>query len=217
MRRVHSKNMKNDAMLAFNIVGGRSPDKSASFARNVCSSTLGLTAASVAVGIISVSFPFPLDAQEEFIIQGRPRVVDGDTFVFDGLSGEKKRVRLLAVDAFEISQSCQNAAGEPYACGRIARQSMIDIIGGESVVCNGIGNDVFGRLIGTCSTVDTKKDVGEELVRKGGALAFRRYGKQYVAAENDARERRMGAWAGMFTEPWTFRKVTRQAGHFNVR
>lgn len=168
-------------------------------------------AISVAVGILSVSLPSDLRASELVNVEGRPRVVDGDTFVFEA-AGQKQRVRLKALDAFELSQVCFDPSrGGDYRCGVIAREKMVDILGGRKVSCQGKGNDVFGRLVAACSIAETGTDVGEQLVRSGWALAFRQYGNDYVAAEEEARAHLSGAWAGQFTNPWTVRQAKRAA------
>ena len=43
------------------------------------------------------------------------------------------------------------------------------------------------------------------MVDQGWALAFRRYGLDYVAEERSARDGRRGIWAGSFVPPWAFR------------
>lgn len=158
-----------------------------------------------------MNMPGDLYASELVNVQGRPRVVDGDTFVFE-VAGQKQRVRLKALDAFELSQVCYDPSrGGDYKCGVEARDEMIHIIRGREILCRGKGNDVFGRLVGICVTTDTGADVGEQLVRSGWALAFRQFGKEYVAAEDEARAHLSGAWAGQFTNPWTVRQAKRAA------
>ena len=48
-------------------------------------------------------------------------------------------------------------------------------------------------------------DIGRRLVSAGWALAYRRYSKDYVAAENEARKARRGMWRGTFVKPWEWR------------
>jgi hypothetical protein len=48
------------------------------------------------------------------LIQGVPRVVDGDTLDFSGT-----RVRLFGIDAPETKQSCTAAKGGDYLCGEL--------------------------------------------------------------------------------------------------
>lgn len=174
-----------------------------------------ILSASVAVGFVSLGLPYlSSSATEEMtVVKGYPRVVDGDTFAFSPAGGvdEKKsqRVRLLAMDAFETRQLCVSKEGAEYRCGEESKQAMVNIIGGGEVMCQGKNNDPFGRLVGTCFNA-RGKDVGEELVREGWALAFPRYGKQYVTVQHEAELKGAGVWAGTFTEPWQFRKQMRQ-------
>ncbi len=44
------------------------------------------------------------------------------------------------------------------------------------------------------------------MVRAGLALAYRQYSMRYVDLENAARADREGMWAGLFVEPWTWRR-----------
>jgi endonuclease YncB( thermonuclease family) len=47
--------------------------------------------------------------------------------------------------------------------------------------------------------------IGRRLVSAGWALAYRRYSKDYVAAENEARKAKRGMWRGTFVKPWKWR------------
>jgi endonuclease YncB( thermonuclease family) len=47
-------------------------------------------------------------------------------------------------------------------------------------------------------------------VRRGWAIAYKRYSKDYVSTERKARIERNGVWKGTFVEPWKWRKGLRQ-------
>jgi endonuclease YncB( thermonuclease family) len=47
------------------------------------------------------------------------------------------------------------------------------------------------------------------MVRQGWAVAFRKYGIDYVPEEDDARTNRRGLWSGTFDMPWDWRAVRR--------
>ena len=46
---------------------------------------------------------------------------------------------------------------------------------------------------------------------EGLALAYRRYSRDYVEAEKEARKRNVGMWQGEFVKPWDWRKGKRLA------
>jgi hypothetical protein len=48
-------------------------------------------------------------------------------------------------------------------------------------------------------------DIGRRLVSAGWALAYRRYSKDYVDAEAEARKAKRGMWRGTFVKPWEWR------------
>jgi len=47
------------------------------------------------------------------------------------------------------------------------------------------------------------------MVRRGWALAYRRYSKDYINEEEDAQGRGVGMWAGGFVVPWEWRKMSK--------
>ena len=69
--------------------------------------------------------------------------------------------------------------------------------------------DRYGRLVAVCYAGDD--DLNAMMVRDGWALAYRRYGKDYVSQETQARAAGAGLWQGNFVEPWEWRKQSREA------
>lgn len=124
-------------------------------------------------------------------IRGLARVIDGDTLEIDGV-----RIRLYGVDAFERSQVC----GE-FACGRAARQAMIDRTRDRVVECQAIDTDRYGRTVAQCFADGA--DLAAMLVRGGLAVAYRRYSLAYVADEDIARRAHAGVWAGAWAASFT--------------
>ena len=53
------------------------------------------------------------------------------------------------------------------------------------------------------------EDQNERIVRKGWALAFRRYSTSYLQAEAAAKRAGAGIWRGEFTPPWEWRAERR--------
>lgn len=109
---------------------------------------------------------------------GRARVVDGDSLVVAG-----ERVRLHAIDAPELR--------EPL--GGRARLEMERIVGRRPVTCEPRGHDRYGNTVATCR--QGRLDVAAELVRRGWARAWHRYGREYVGEEEAARAAGRGMWA----------------------
>ena len=52
-------------------------------------------------------------------------------------------------------------------------------------------------------------DIAERLISHGWALAYRRYSKAYVPAEDEARAKQLGLWdpSVEFTMPWNWRRI----------
>jgi endonuclease YncB( thermonuclease family) len=132
-------------------------------------------------------------------LSGPAEVVDGDTLIIKG-----KTVRLFGADAFEYHQMCGY-----MACGKIAADTMRDLTNGKTVVCERHDRDRYGRTVATCTTKCSPTvacDLGQELVRRGLAVAYRHYSMRYVPDETAAKRARAGAWAHGFDAPQTWRR-----------
>ena len=137
------------------------------------------------------------------VIEGRARVVDGDTVVIG-----TAKVRLYGVDAPELAQTC-DLDGAAWACGQHARQMLADLIGRAKLQCQVQDTDRYGRLVATC--LARGRDIAADLVRQGGALAYRRYTDRYVGAEDAARREGLGVWAARMQKPEDYRHAGRPA------
>ena len=131
------------------------------------------------------------------VLEGRARVVDGDTLEVAGV-----KVRLFGVDAPELDQLCERG-GQPWACGQAAREALGAIIGRKRVVCAVQDHDRYGRYVAVCETA--AGDVGAALVRQGMAIAYRRYSGRYVNAEAAARAEGAGLWGATYVAPEVYR------------
>ena len=120
------------------------------------------------------------------------------------IDGEK--IRLHGMDAPEMRQICF-AAGQPFACGVVARDQLKRILGGRELACTVLDVDRYGRKVARCFMGNT--DIAERLISHGWALAYRRYSKAYVPAEDEARAARLGLWEPSveFTLPWNWRRM----------
>jgi endonuclease YncB( thermonuclease family) len=130
-------------------------------------------------------------------------VIDGD-----GLEIRGEKIRLFGIDAPEIDQYCQRADGTRWRCGHYASVELDRIVAGSDVTCVVRDTDRYGRPVAACTSGEV--DLGEAQVRSGWAVAYRRFTRQYDAAENAARAARRGVWQGKFDMPWAWRERTRK-------
>ena len=126
-------------------------------------------------------------------------MIDGDTIDIHG-----QRIRLHAIDAIESRQRCKRANGTEWRCGRDAAFALSDHIGRAPVICEVTDFDRYGRFVAICYL--RGEDLNAWMVRKGWAVAYRRYGTDYVAEEGIARKHRAGIWASSFEMPWDWRR-----------
>jgi endonuclease YncB( thermonuclease family) len=132
-------------------------------------------------------------------VSGTASVIDGDTIDIHG-----SRIRLHAIDAIESRQRCYLPGDKAWNCGRDAAFALSDKIGGAPVTCDVRDVDRYGRLVAICRSGGV--DLNAWMVENGWAVAYRRYGRAYVQAEDRARKARRGIWASTFMMPWDWRR-----------
>ena len=109
-----------------------------------------------------------------------------------------ERIRLRGIDAPEFNQTCRKD-GATYPCGRRSREALARLIGGRPVACTGWERDRYGRLLG---------DLHGRRQSISTAPRSRRAGRSPMAttdAEQAARQRGAGLWAGSFERPRDWR------------
>lgn len=126
----------------------------------------------------------------------RYTAVDGDS-----LRNGSGDTRIAGIDAVELHQTCRNATGRVWNCGREAHQRLRALVS-RGVACRAEGRDRYGRTLARCH--DGERDIGETMVREGLAVDF--MGGGYAAAEREARQARRGIWAGEFDLPQEHRR-----------
>jgi endonuclease YncB( thermonuclease family) len=131
-------------------------------------------------------------------VSGSARVIDGDSLEIAAV-----RIRLHGIDAPERHQTCRDAQGRSYACGREATRALGAIIDGRTVSCSPIEVDRYKRDVAICKAGAT--DLGEAMVRSGHALNDSRRGR-YGDAEREARAAKRGMWKGEFQRPADWRQ-----------
>ena len=155
------------------------------------------------LGILAAAFGLMAAAPAE--LTGPARVVDGDTF-----SIGTERVRLWGVDAPEGRQICQDARGQGFSCGDVARDQLRSLIGGRPARCLVRDRDPYGRSVSRCLAGSV--DLGEAMVRAGWAVDYGQFSRgAYASVEGEARQARRGLWAGRFETPSRWRADARQA------
>jgi endonuclease YncB( thermonuclease family) len=150
--------------------------------------------------LFSVCFSAFAKDTPEILSTTKVIITDGDTIKFNN-----KKIRLHGIDTPEIKQLCKNKNGEDYKCGVKAKLALINLISSHQVKCSIHGKDRYKRLIATCFVKNI--NINEWLVKKGWALAYRRYSEDYVDEELFAKNNKLGLWKGDFLEPWKWRRL----------
>lgn len=142
-------------------------------------------------------------------IYGKPKIIDGDT-----LHINNNKIRLHAIDAPEINQTCTKNK-IIWNCGIRSTNFLKEIIDGKKISCKRKEKDKYKRDIGVCykwqknflwrKSTDII-DLNREMVLNGWAIAYRYYSLDYVNEEEIAKKNKIGIWSGEFEEPYLFRK-----------
>ena len=146
--------------------------------------------------------PLPsTEAHSAITITGRATVTDGDSLRING-----QKIRLWAIDAPELRQTCQRSLAS-WPCGTEALAALSDHIDNQAVSCRREDVDRYSRIVAECYI--SKLSLNEWLVENGWALAYRRYSTKFVEAEDHARSQQLGMWQGEFIDPWDWRRQQR--------
>jgi len=128
--------------------------------------------------------------------------IDGDTL----RAGNGAEYRLFGIDAPELKQTCEEANGRSWLCGRAAMTKLTKLIKGGNVTCEEKDKDRYGRVVAVCSAEGTL-DLGEAMVLAGYAIDLASQGNPYKDAEKEAREAKRGIWRGTFEQPAQWRQA----------
>ena len=130
-------------------------------------------------------------------LTGRASAIDGDTIEIHG-----QRIRLNGIDAPESWQTCQDAKGKPYRCGKDAAFALADFLSAsQPTTCLAVSKDRYRRTIADCFRAD-HEPVNGWLVRQGLAVDWPRYSKgEYAGEQDEARVAKRGIWRGEFVMP----------------
>lgn len=128
--------------------------------------------------------------------------IDGDSL----RAGNGAEYRIFGIDAPELKQTCEEANGREWLCGRAAKVRLTKLIKGGGVTCEIKSTDRYSRNIAVCSA-NGVPDLGEALVRDGYAIDLGgQTGYAYADAESKARKAKRGIWRGTFQRPGEWRE-----------
>jgi endonuclease YncB( thermonuclease family) len=134
--------------------------------------------------------------------------VDGDTI----RAANGAEYRIFGIDAPELRQTCTEANGKSWLCGRAAKAKLTILLKRGNVNCEAKSTDNYGRTVAVCSA-DGVPDLGEALVRDGYAIDLGgAIGNPYAAAETEAKEAKHGIWRGTFDRPSDWRQAHPREG-----
>jgi endonuclease YncB( thermonuclease family) len=133
-------------------------------------------------------------------ISGPAQVVDSTVIEIDG-----QRVMLFGIDSVMRKQNC-TLDGKVWQCWAAAVRDLQTLVDQGPATCEAVGEpDVYGRLLARCTI--NGQSLNEQLVRRGYAIARPSETKDYVAAEAEAKEKKVGLWQGQFVNPSEFRRM----------
>lgn len=144
------------------------------------------------------------DIRETVTLQGEALyIADGDSF-----SIGTRKLRLKGIDAPEYAQTCKDANGASWACGKASRAGLELLLRAPGLNCIAEAQDKYARALATCSNSGVA-DIGALQVKNGMAVSSEFNGlKSYGAEEQHARIGKKGLWSGQFTQPSDWRRST---------
>ena len=139
----------------------------------------------VVFAVVGSAFAYTFDAKVV-------RIADGDTLTVSDNSGRETEIRLQGIDAPEHSQ----------AFGQQATANLAGLVFGKTVALDCNGEQTYGRSV--CKVMlPNGEDVDLDQIKAGYAWHYKQYAfsqseedqAKYGAAEDAAREARIGLWA----------------------
>jgi endonuclease YncB( thermonuclease family) len=140
-------------------------------------------------------------------ITGKATVIDTTTIEIDG-----QRIMLFGLDSVMRKQTC-TMESKAWPCWEAAVRDLQTLVDQGPATCAVVGEpDAYHRVLGRCTI--NNESLNDKYVRRGYAVARPTETKDYVAAEAEAKEKKLGLWQGEFLRPSEFRK---KAGIFVER
>ncbi len=135
-------------------------------------------------------------------IKGYPQVLSGSILYLEGI-----KIKLLGIDAPDVTQTCANRFQQSYNCGKQAQNWLQEWLNGKEVSCHILSKIEQGWATGSCFTDNNQYDVAAVVVNAGWAVAYTRVTDIYVPYERQAAEAHRGLWNGTFYKPWDWRNL----------
>ena len=146
------------------------------------------------IGLVLLPVLGPTTGWSGEMVSGPAKVLDGDTLVVAG-----KVVGLYGIAAPGLKDTCLNAKGRSYECGRASANALQHHIRQANLTCDLGETDASKRALAVCRL--RQEDLGAWMVGQGHAVADRRVQTSYVRAETPAWGKRIGLWGGSFEDP----------------
>ena len=143
-----------------------------------------------------------LQVQADTLLGKVINVADGDTITILDNTNTQHKIRLTGIDAPEKRQ----------AFGNVSKQSLADMVAGQSVAVEWVKADKYGRKLGKVLLAGL--DCNLVQVKRGLAWHYKQYQREqsppdqqiYSAAEIEARQVQAGLWLDADpVPPWEFR------------
>jgi len=143
-----------------------------------------------------------LQVQADTLLGRVVSVADGDTITVLDDTNTQHKIRLTGIDAPEKRQ----------AFGNVSKQSLADMVAGQSVAVEWVKADRYGRKLGKVLLAGL--DCNLVQVKRGLAWHYKQYQREqsptdqqiYSAAEIEARQVQAGLWRDAApVPPWEFR------------
>lgn len=143
-----------------------------------------------------------LHAHADLLLGKVINVADGDTITVLDDTNTQHKIRLAGIDAPEKRQ----------AFGNVSKQSLADMVAGQSVAVEWVKADRYGRKVGKVLLAGLDANLVQ--IERGLAWHYKQYQREqspadqqsYAAAEIEARAARQGLWRDLEqVPPWEFR------------
>ena len=147
--------------------------------------------------LTTLTIIIPVDTKAQ--IGGKAKIIDGDTIQIGD-----NRIRLYGIDAPELKQVCK-INGRNWMCGEEAAMALAYEMANHWISCITKGKDRYARTLAICFKANI--DINREMVKRGLALAYRKYSNIYIEYEELAKSNKLGIWKSNFIKPWNWRMM----------